>query len=208
MVRKKNVYLDFERYGDMIRMTHCTLLFLCAVSALASACKAEPAGPVPDGGQEEEAVVPVETERNWTDVSFRTPDAHNIDMFYLGNREYKLIADGSDPYIYSARFFTSIPGGRDVLEFEYKSSYSMSTLQIFYALGGSAAENSSKKYGPLKASDSYQTFKADISSFRTAGWGNTGDCLRFDPGSTGRGTLFVRNFIIREKTPEERASGL
>ncbi len=153
--------------------------------------------------EEEEEEIP-EEERDWTDIAFRTPDSHNIDMYYLGNREYKLVAGGSDPYIFSARLFSEIPASRNILSFVYKSTYDIKPLQIFFVVNGQASEESSQKYGNLKASDDYQSFKVDISSFLEAGWGKVGDGIRFDPGSSGDGTVFIRNLRIRSLTEEER----
>ena len=150
----------------------------------------------PDG-QEEEAVI-------GTDILFRTPDCHYIDMSYLGKREYRLEVDGRDPYVFTARLLEAIDADRDILEFDYRCTYDIDFLQIFFALDGSASENSSQRYGAFPATDTYTHFQADIKNMRAAGWGKVGDCLRLDPGSSGKGTLYIKNFRIRAITEEER----
>ena len=141
-------------------------------------------------------------------VDFRTQGAHNASYTQLANDEYALTLSGSDPYLYTRALAEDLDPALRVLEFEYKLSAPVDIFQVFYALRGAPSELSSRKYGSLPATAVYKTFRADISDFRDGGWGKAGDCLRFDPGQNGNGTMHVRNFVIREMTPEEREQGI
>ena len=141
---------------------------------------------------------------NYVDVTFVTTNAHNVGMSKVGDKEYKLALSGEDPYIFTASLGSDLGDGLKMVEFEYKYSFEIDIFQIFFAVGGAPSEASSEKYGSLPASSAYKTFKASISKFRKAGWGKKGDCLRFDPGQTGKGDMYVKNFIIREMTDEEK----
>ena len=90
------------------------------------------------------------------------------------------------------------------MEFEYKTDKEINDLQIFYALGGAPSEALSKKYGSLAASPGYSSFTADISAFRSKGWGKTGDKLRIDPGDNIGITFGIRNIKIRPMTEGEK----
>ena len=137
-------------------------------------------------------------------IEFRTGGAHNVKMTKIGTNEYELNLSGEDPYIFSTLFPEDLDEKLTMVEFEYKYTHEIDALQIFYALKGAPSEASSEGYGSQPAASSYKTFKASISHFRRAGWGKAGDCLRFDPGNTGLGKMWVRNFVIREMTPEEK----
>ncbi|MBQ9819652.1 MAG: discoidin domain-containing protein [Bacteroidales bacterium] len=181
------------------------ILLAAGTLFLAAACGKEGPAPVdPDDPQEETDPQPDPGDPTRMDIMLRTPGCHNIAMSYLGNREYQLIVDGGDPYIFSAKLFTAVSMNQVVLEFDYKSTYDIDNFQIFYALGSSPSENSSQRYGKLPATESYKHFQADILPFLTAGWGRVGDCLRFDPGSSGPGIIHIRNLRIRAITEEEK----
>ncbi len=141
-------------------------------------------------------------------VDFRTQGANHAGYTQLANDEYLLTLSGSDPYLYTQPLTGDLDPALRVLEFEYKLSAPVDIFQVFYALRGAASELSSRKYGSLPATGTYKTFRADISDFRDGGWGKAKDCLRFDPGQNGNGTMHVRNFVIREMTAQEREQGI
>ena len=145
-----------------------------------------------------------QTGYKYVDVTFVTSAAHNVAMSKVGDKEYKLTLSGEDPYIFTASLASDLGDDLKVVEFDYKYAFDIDIFQIFFALNGAPSEASSEKYGSLPSSSSYKTFKASISKFRKAGWGKKGDCLRFDPGQTGKGDMYVKNFIIREMTDEEK----
>ena len=194
-----------EESNMQFRKLLLPILFAAGILFLAAACGKEgPDAPGPDDPQEETDPQTEPDDPTRMDILFRTPDSHNIAMSYLGNREYQLDVDGNDPFIFSARLFTAVSMDQVLLEFDYKSTYDIDNLQIYYALGGSASEESTQRYGKLPATDTYKHFQADILPFLTAGWGRIGDCLRFDPGSKGSGILLIRNLRIRAITEEEK----
>lgn len=117
---------------------------------------------------------------------------------------YSLVLNGDDPYVFTKPLSASIPSERKILEFEYKTDKEINDLQIFYALGGIPSEALSKKYGSLAASPGYSSFTADVSAFRSKGWGKSGDKLRIDPGDNIGITFGIRNIKIRPMTEAEK----
>ena len=141
-------------------------------------------------------------------VAFRKEGAHNVTLTPTANGEYDLALSGEDPYLYTVPLTEDLDPILQVLEFEYALEAPVDVFQLFYAIRGKVSETSSRKYGPLPASAHFLTFRTDIGPLRDSGWGRAGDFLRFDPGQTGNGRMRVRNFVIREKTEEERQEGV
>ena len=155
-----------EESNMQFRKLLLPILFAAGILFLAAACGKEgPDAPGPDDPQEETDPQTEPDDPTRMDILFRTPDSHNIAMSYLGNREYQLDVDGNDPFIFSARLFTAVSMDQVLLEFDYKSTYDIDNLQIYYALGGSASEESTQRYGKLPATDTYKHFQADILPF-------------------------------------------
>ena len=147
---------------------------------------------------------PSQPASNDVEVTFVTANAHNVTMSKVGDKEYKLTLSGEDPYIFTAALGSDLGDGMRMVEFEYKYPSEVDIFQLFFAVNGAPSEASSAKYGSLPATSAYKTFKTSISKFRQAGWGKKGDCLRFDPGQIGKGDMYVKNFIIREMTEDEK----
>ena len=141
-------------------------------------------------------------------VDFKTEGAQGITLTRLANDEYALKLSGDDPFIYTVPLSGNLDPALKVLELEYKLESPVDVFQVFFSLNGGISEKTSRKYGSLPATDRYKLFRADISDLRDGGWGKAGDFLRFDPGQVGKGTMHVRNFVIREMTEEERQHGI
>lgn len=137
-------------------------------------------------------------------IRLRTSSIHSIALNQTGEDSYSLNLTGGDPYVFSEKLTSRLKDDLLILEFEYKSPQEINDLQIFYALNGAPSEQSSQKYGPLKASSGFSKFTADISKFRLAGWGKTGDCLRLDPGDNAGFTMSIRNILVRPMTDQEK----
>ena len=154
------------------------------------------------------------------DVVFSFPDLASVAMDFvstnaqgvipveIANDEYELTLSGGDPYIFTQALAEDLDPSLRVLEFEYKLSQSVDVFQLFFGINGSITEAASIKTGSLPATDVFKTFRLDITAFRDGGWGKKGEFLRFDPGQTGRGTMRVRNFVVRAMTEEEAQYGV
>ena len=138
------------------------------------------------------------------ELTFRTKDAHGVGMNQLANDEYELDLSGGDPYIYTTLFTENLDPELKIVDFEYKYGSAIDVFQLYFIVQGIASEAASKRYGSLPATSTYKRFTADLSALRDANWGLTGDGLRFDPGNEGKGKMYVRNFVIREMTDEEK----
>lgn len=137
-------------------------------------------------------------------IRLKTSGINNVTFSALETYSYCLTLTGGDPYVYSQSLASDLEDDHLMLSFEYKTDKAISSLQIFYALKGVPSEASSKTYSGLEVNSSYRTFAVNISDFREAGWGKTGDCLRFDPGNDGGVTLYVRNIVIRAMSDAEK----
>lgn len=137
-------------------------------------------------------------------IRLRASGIHSIDLGQTGEDFYSLNLTGGDPYVFSEKLASGLKDELLVLEFEYSTPREINDLQIFYAMNGVPSEQSSRKYGPLKPSGGFSKFTADITKFRLAGWGKTGDCLRLDPGDNAGFTLSVRNIVVRPMTDKEK----
>lgn len=141
-------------------------------------------------------------------LDFRTAGEHNISHIQLANDEYELTLSGEDPYLFTTPLAEQLDPALRVLEFEYKLEAPVDIFQVFFSVQGTISESASRKYASLPATDSYRSFRADLTAFRGGGWGNAGDFLRLDPGQTGNGKMHIRNLVIREMTKEEQENGV
>jgi len=133
-----------------------------------------------------------------------TSGIHGATLTKVEDYSYKIARTAADPYVFSSSIQSDLGTDYQVLEFEYKCSGSIGDLQIFYALKGAPAENSSQKYSDLKTTSSYVKYSVLINKFRNNGWGKKGDCLRLDPGDNAGEDFYIRNLVIREMTDEEK----
>lgn len=138
------------------------------------------------------------------ELTFRTKDAHGVGMNQLANDEYELDLSGGDPYIYTTLFTDNLDPELKIVDFEYKYGSAIDVFQLYFVVQGITTESSSKRFGNLPSASYYKRFTGDLSAFRNANWGLAGDGLRFDPGNEGKGKMYVRNFVIREMTEEEK----
>ena len=130
--------------------------------------------------------------------------AHSLSFTEVATYSYLLKLTGNDPYVFSGKLPSALKDDHMMLEFEYKSDQTISSLQIFYALNGSPDEAISKKYADIPAASNYTKWNTCIAAFRNAGWGKTTDCLRIDPGDNSGPSFYIRNIVIRAMTAAEK----
>ena len=128
----------------------------------------------------------------------------SVSALAMTNDEYELDLSGGDPYIYTTRFTENLDPELKIVDFEYKYGSAIDVFQLYFVVQGITTESSSKRFGNLPSASYYKRFTGDLSAFRNANWGLAGDGLRFDPGNEGKGKMYVRNFVIREMTEEEK----
>ena len=128
---------------------------------------------------------------------------HSISLSKTGDRTFKINVTGGDPYVFSEALSSPLGSDLKMIEFEYMSTGTIDNLQIFYCLGGVPTEQSSGKYGQLAQTSVFRKFTADISSFRSSGWGKAGDKIRIDPGDVNGIEVVIRNITVRQMTEAE-----
>jgi hypothetical protein len=141
-----------------------------------------------------------------TGTLFRLVDggSHSVSLSTTADNIFRLSVTGGDPYVFSDALSSTLDNDLQVIEFEYTSTGPIDNLQIFYCFGGTPTEPNSQKYGPLAATTSFLKFSADISSFRTSGWGRPGDKIRIDPGDVNGIVVVIRNITVRKMTEAEK----
>lgn len=186
-------------------MKFISKLFAAVLMSAVVFVSCKPDNPDPAPVPEKPVVKPEEPEPELKSVliPISAAGAHAAQVLNMGKNTYTITCTGGDPYVFTPKFTADIPVDHAILEFEYTADADLSAdLQIFYVTSV-PSENSSKKYGTLKATSTFKTFTADISSFRLDGWGKKGHSLRIDPGDNGGPTITIRNLKLRQMNKDE-----
>lgn len=126
-----------------------------------------------------------------------TSNANQVDVIQI-DTGYELTTTGGDPWI----MITALTEGLNnppsaVLTFEYKSSGYINP-QIFF--GPALAEARSIKPEIISPATEWSTYSIDITdAVSSFNWGNIGDNLRFDLGTSSGITMQIRNIAIEVK---------
>lgn len=125
---------------------------------------------------------------------------HDLTIRESESGAYKLVTEGEDPYLFTEPLSSSLTSERHILSFEYFSATGLDDLKLYFA--PPVSENNSKTIGSLNASEGWATYSIDLKDHLEE-WGERGDYLRIDLGSTADRTIQMRKIEFRQPTKRE-----
>jgi hypothetical protein len=127
----------------------------------------------------------------------------DMDVKPVGAYHYNITTSGGDPYVLTASLAEKLPAGAVVLSFEYKSPSSLPFVQAF--LAEPISEACSMKSGNVPPSEDWSEFSLNLNTLvENSDWGDRGNYLRLDFGSSAGYTAEVRNIHLRSMNVAEK----
>lgn len=138
-------------------------------------------------------------------LDLQTTGFHDMTLTSSIAHRYKMVTAGNDPYVFTEKLQSDLPGDSCVLTFEYKTNKGIPNFKVFFA--DPLSESRAAILGKLEYTENmWMRASFDLWQYRNdLEWGKKGDYLRLDPGDTGGPTLEIRNMYMRSATPEELA---
>ena len=128
---------------------------------------------------------------------------HQIQINQKDSYTYELTTTGTDPYLFMAPLTATNSPDSVVLTFEYQCSTDINDFQIFF--GSPISEERSLKYGTIPSAGGWTSYSIDLSDcIKQFSWGNTGDFLRLDFGTSSGVKIQIRNFQLRGLNAAEK----
>jgi hypothetical protein len=150
-------------------------------------------------------VTPTPTTNKISYFQFQTDTKNDLNITKDATNTYTIVTTGGDPYIYLSALTKSLPSDSTVLTFEYKASAEISDVQIFFA--SPISEERSSHVGTIPAASSWTTWSVTLGDERKKfSWGNSGNFLRMDYGTSSGITLNIRNIYFRGMNATEKAA--
>ena len=118
---------------------------------------------------------------------------------------YTINTTGSDPYVYTYALTSKLPDDYCVLTFSYLCPQGVNDLQVFFC--DPVTETRSQHMGGLSATTGnvWKTFSYNIKTQRANfAWGNVGNRLRMDFGTSSDVNIQIRALHIRKMTEAEK----
>lgn len=123
---------------------------------------------------------------------------------------YKILTTGEDSYFCTIPFDRNVPAELNVLSFEYQADRRNDNIQLFFwtEVNGEVIADVERTIfcDPFEKTDTWKQYSVRIRKYREDFfWGEEGNLLRIDFGTTSDANIRLRNLCLREMTDEEKA---
>lgn len=136
-------------------------------------------------------------------LQLESATTHQIQINQKDSYSYELTTTGTDPYLFMTPLTATNSPDSVVFTFEYQCTTDISDFQIFF--GSPISEARSLKYGTIPAASGWSSYSIDLSdNIKQFSWGNIGDFLRLDFGTSSGIKIQIRNFQLRGLNAAEK----
>jgi hypothetical protein len=140
------------------------------------------------------------SQQSGVEFQFQDQEKHDLVMRETESGSYEIVTKGKDPYLFTQPISSSLTPDQHILSFEYFSATGLDDVKLYFA--PPVSESTTKEVGSLNASEGWTTFSIDLKDHLEE-WGERGDYLRIDLGSTGDRTIQIREIKLRKPTERE-----